>query len=53
MAPRDPAFLEAGIRYIALISTTNPKFNYAIAIDEAGVVFDPDKNNMHVPQGVD
>ena len=45
--PSKPFICRAGLRYISAIATTNPLIAHSVAIDENGVVFDPDPANEH------
>lgn len=43
----DPPWdVKRGLRYIALIPTGTPHLNHSVAIDEEGIVFDPDPDNQ-------
>jgi len=44
----EPFVLTKGLRYIAMVSTGKPHQNHSVAIDENGIVFDPDPDNEHV-----
>src|SRR6185503_10384347 len=37
--------LEQGMRYLGMISTHEPLINHVVAVDERGLVFDPDPAN--------
>lgn len=37
-----PETLEAGLRYMGMLATPDPLIKHVVAIDEQGVVFDPD-----------
>ncbi|HKV94224.1 MAG TPA: hypothetical protein VJW20_16875 [Candidatus Angelobacter sp.] len=48
-APDGPPFdLKEGCRYIAWLETDRPNFLHSVAVDEAGIVFDPDSDNQDV-----
>jgi hypothetical protein len=42
-----PFVCKAGLRYIAVVGTTDPLIAHSVAIDETGIVFDPDTANKN------
>ena len=40
--PAKPFILKPGLRYIGMICSPDPSITHVVAIDESGVVFDPD-----------